>query len=312
MDLASFLIKLERLNVSRSTGKPAPHKAVLLLSVIQGFESKQITTNKIFITPELVATFKDKFYSWVRDTRFQPNFSLPFYHLKSEGFWHLQLLSGKEMPLTSSGSIRSFTALRETIAYTYLSEDVYLLLQDPAVRDQTKHILIKTYLGGQYLQTSDSSTLRDIEQQILHEPAVAYRLEAAAADEEEQFLRNSVFKKIIPRTYNYTCCISGMQIIASGVQMIDACHIIPFALSHDDTISNGLSLCPNLHRAFDRFLITIDETYKVIVSPHFKEAGPYPIHVFHGQPILLPGEQEYFPAIENLRWHNEKYYLLNK
>ena len=36
----------------------APHKPVLLLSIIQLFESKQIDSERIFITPELVGTFK--------------------------------------------------------------------------------------------------------------------------------------------------------------------------------------------------------------------------------------------------------------
>ncbi|WP_379661331.1 HNH endonuclease [Pseudopedobacter beijingensis] len=37
-----------------------------------------------------------------------------------------------------------------------------------------------------------------------------------------------------------------------GHHFIDACHIIPFSLTHDDRITNGIALCPNMHRAFDR------------------------------------------------------------
>ncbi|WP_201288840.1 HNH endonuclease signature motif containing protein [Polaribacter septentrionalilitoris] len=40
--------------------------------------------------------------------------------------------------------------------------------------------------------------------------------------------------------------------------MIDACHIVPFSISNDDTIPIGISLSPNLYRAFDRGLITIN------------------------------------------------------
>lgn len=38
----------------------------------------------------------------------------------------------------------------------------------------------------------------------------------------------------------------------------------------DDTIGNGLSLCPNLHHAFDRGLIAIDDEYRVLVQPFLK------------------------------------------
>lgn len=53
--------------------------------------------------------------------------------------------------------------------------------------------------------------------------------------------------------------------------MIDACHIVPFSQPYDDTIGNGLALCSDLQRAFDRGLIVIDENYKIIVSGIFKE-----------------------------------------
>lgn len=32
-----------------------------------------------------------------------------------------------------------------------------------------------------------------------------------------------------------------------NAQLVDACHIVPFAISKDDTINNGISLSPNLH-----------------------------------------------------------------
>ena len=96
-----------------------------------------------------------------------------------------------------------------------------------------------------------------------------------------------------------------MRIIASKeVQMIDACHNVPFSESHDDTITNGLSLCPNLHRAFDRGLITIKNEYKVIVSPSFSETSiDYSITHFEGKQISLSTNRAYHPSVDNLEWH---------
>jgi putative restriction endonuclease len=86
--------------------------------------------------------------------------------------------------------------------------------------------------------------------------------------------------------------------------MIDACHIVPFSESHDDTISNGISLCPNLHRAFDRGLISIDEDYKVIVSSSFSESSvDYSIKQYEGKELFLPKDYEHFPSANNLLWH---------
>lgn len=140
---------------------------------------------------------------------------------------------------------------------------------------------------------------------MLHEAPAIYKKQAENFDDEEVLLRGGVFKKLIPQVYNNTCCISGMRIIASQeVQMIDACHIIPFSESHDDTISNGLSMCPNLHRAFDRGLISIDENYRVMVSGSFiEDRDAYTIKNFMSNPNELPLNKIYLPSVANLQWH---------
>ena len=86
--------------------------------------------------------------------------------------------------------------------------------------------------------------------------------------------------------------------------MIDACHIVPFSETYDDTISNGLSLCPNLHRAFDRGLVAISAEYKVITSSAFQEsAEDYSIKKYEGAQIKLPPDKSRWPSIQNLEWH---------
>lgn len=31
----------------------------------------------------------------------------------------------------------------------------------------------------------------------------------------------------------------------TNVSMVDACHIVPFSEGYDDTLTNGIALCPN-------------------------------------------------------------------
>lgn len=89
-----------------------------------------------------------------------------------------------------------------------------------------------------------------------------------------------------------------------NVSIIDACHIIPFSESYDDTITNGIALCPNLHRAFDRGLIGTNESYRIVVSNVFTEdSTAYSIRFFDGKAIKLPNLKCYNPKKENLEWH---------
>jgi putative restriction endonuclease len=65
---------------------------------------------------------------------------------------------------------------------------------------------------------------------------------------------------------------------STSVSMVDACHIVLFAETHDDTISNGIALSPTIHRAFDRGLLSISDDYRVLV--HKKSAGFLPGYPF--------------------------------
>ncbi|WP_210725384.1 HNH endonuclease, partial [Candidatus Ulvibacter alkanivorans] len=78
-----------------------------------------------------------------------------------------------------------------------------------------------------------------------------------------------------------------------------------------DTVPNGISLSPNLHRAFDRGLITIKDDYTVRVSPSVKDNNSvYSITQFDGQQIILPKNIKHYPSPESLIWHNKEVYVI--
>ncbi len=176
--------------------------------------------------------------------------------------------------------------------------------------------MLQEYFTQSTLQKTSPYYLDSIAKDILNESGSVYRkkLEKISTSmneeeyEEEIFLRGSVFKQYIPKIYNHTCCITGYKMSSIyNISMIDACHIVPFSESYDDTIGNGLSLCPNIHRAFDRGLITIDENLRVIISDDFEENqnNPFSLKQFRNKKILLPTNMSYAPKKENLLWHNE-------
>ena len=311
MDVLSlYSTKLSRLHRATIKNVKAPHQPILLLSVIQSIACGEITDNRVEITPELVARFKDNWSLLVNDNFLQPQFALPFYHLKNNRgkFWHLQTIPGKEILLTSSFSIKSFTQLKEAVAYAYLDEPLFALLAVPETREILYSLLLEQYFPNRQLTNIQMSLFEKYAGQILHDTSAVYRKEIETADEEEIFIRCGVFKKVIPQIYDNACSISGMRIISGyNIQMIDACHIVPFAVSHDDTISNGISLSPNLHRAFDRGLLAIDDDYKVMISSGFtEEISPNSLRAFEGKRIQLPEKVDYRPLIENIRWHRKE------
>lgn len=293
----------------------APHKPILLLSVIDSFDAGHINSEKIYITAELMAYFKSNWNSYVM-TKHTMNFTLPFFHMSREPFWTLVEKRGYDIELTSKNSIKSFNALYRGTEYAEIDKELAILFMNTEARYILKEALLELYFPLSTQQKTNTYYLDSIAKDILNESGATYRkkLEKISKSmnedeyQEEIFLRGSVFKQYIPKIYDQTCCITGYKISSLfNISMTDACHIIPFSESYDDTIGNGLSLCPNIHRAFDRGLITIDEDYKIIISSNFEEDlnNPFSLKKFDNKKILLPFKELYAPKKENLLWHNE-------
>lgn len=303
------LFKKIRVNKTKAKGE-SPHKPILLLAVMDGFENDFLNSQIIEISPELVAAFKARWAELVKENHHRPRFSLPFFHLKSAKFWHLIPNHGYEKILNQS-RIASFLQLKQSIQYALIDEELFLLLNHKASREILKKVLLKRYFpSSQYLKDGTQLFI-DFENQILEENNIPYSL-SNTEDEEQNFIRSGFFKKVVPRIYQYKCCISDLSISATAnISMIDACHIIPFSVSQNDKITNGISLCPNLHRAFDRGLISIDDNYKVIVSKVFIENNysPYNIKMFENKEINLPSNSNYYPSLASLEWHRTHKFL---
>lgn len=299
----------------------APHKPVLLLSIIDAIEKGYVFDERIYITAELITLFKSNWNIWVKTSHIM-NFTLPFYHLSNEPFWKLIVKPGVNIPLTNKNSIRSFQALIQSVDYAEIDRDLFFYLNRSIDREILRKTLIDKYFSNiEPSRISNTDYLDLIAEQILRESAVQYKrkikqLQETENDEnfeEEIYIRNNVFKQKIPQIYDYTCCITGLRVSSVyGHSLIDACHIIPFSVGHDDTIGNGIALCPNFHRAFDSGLITIDSNYKVIVSKKFIENNSqYSIGQFNNKELMLPQNNLFHPRKEVLQWHQENVFEKN-
>lgn len=104
-------------------------------------------------------------------------------------------------------------------------------------------------------------------------------------------MRSAGFIRGVMKAYQSTCAVSGLQLVSTtgAAPLLDACHIVPWAVSHDDSIGNGLALCPNLHWAFDQHLFWIDGDYRVRAAEGFEELGghDYGVQRFNGQQLRL-------------------------
>lgn len=135
------------LNVSIVKGFKAPHKAVLLLSVLEQVEYDLLAENRIVLSEDLMDAYS---YIWQRyvgnSAVFRNAVFQPFWYMKSEPFWTLRLLDGSVVDICEK---RPSDAVLKTDYYAELDPELYLLIQDISARAALRVALISKYLVGQ-------------------------------------------------------------------------------------------------------------------------------------------------------------------
>jgi len=117
----------------------------------------------------------------------------------------------------------------------------------------------------------------------------------------------NIFRKIILKIYDQTCCITGLDI----PEVNRASHIIPWSEDVSKRLDprNGLCLSATYDAAFDRNLISLDEDFRIILSKditeHYtsKSVKEYFINK-EGIKITLPSA--YIPNKDYLAAHRKK------
>ncbi|HCB44924.1 MAG TPA: restriction endonuclease [Algoriphagus sp.] len=306
MKLEVVLRDINRLRRAGTRYGKAPHKPILFLTFLDLFDSGIVTENKIYVNSDLVGIFHEN-WSLLVYTGHQEDFTQPFYYLQNDkidkkNFWFLLAKPGYSI----QSHIKNIYTLSEVLNFAHFSDDLFLLLTDYENRQIIRNHILETFFPGLrhgFLKEkkSDSTYLKSIDSYVLNEIPAVKRLKVA--EEEMVYVRNGTFKKWVPKIYQNTCAISKMKLVSTyGYNLIDACHIRPFADNQDDRVTNGIALCPNLHRAFDRGLISIDSNYKVLVSDQIIEdkSHPYGLESLKGTQILLPSEKHLRPDQDNL------------
>lgn len=309
----AFVYALTHLNRAATKFGKAPHKPVLLLTLLELMESGYAMENRFYPDTELVGVFQENWRLLV-DTAHHADFTQPFYYLQSEHadgerYWELIPMPGCQV----NAHIKSIHTLINVVAYGQFSDALYSYLSDAANRAFVRQLLIGTYFPAKaqvfaMQKQRGQGYYHELKAYILNTPEARKKV-IRVETEEEVYVRGGLFKRLVPKVYGQTCAVSGMQVDSTfGHTFVDACHIVPFSVSHDDRVTNGLALCPNIHRAFDRGLIGIDDDYMVLLSPHIREKAEhaYNLSKFGGAQILLPQQRSAWPDVDLLRWHRRE------
>lgn len=293
----------------------APHKPLLLLAVIDLIAQGTIKTNFIEFTPDLGELF-NIYWSRVMPPDQRSNSILPFYHLNSDKFWHHIPKPGMEAILAATRQIRGIAQLQEIVLGVKLDDDLYRLLCQEESRNLLRTVLIETYFAPELHAGL-------IEQGIINKEAFLYsqtlleksRQQKVQEDDETvnyaPAVRDQAFRRVVVSIYDHRCAVCGIRMLTPDCHtVVDAAHIVPWSLTHNDNVQNGMALCRLCHWTFDEGLIAVSGTYTVIVSKQLSANNNIPSHMLTltGRGIIGPTEQTLWPDLDALHWHQQKIY----
>lgn len=163
--LKDYVYAFTHLHTAIKHKHKAPHKAILLLSIIDMIETKAICSPKIELTDELVRKFNHTWMKYVgNSTIFSPKVETPYFHMQYEPFWTLvekndssARLVAEESPIYKMSSLKkelpkggySLTALRNKFEYAKIDDKLFELLQNADARAMLRVLLISTYFTKQ-------------------------------------------------------------------------------------------------------------------------------------------------------------------
>ncbi|OJV87023.1 MAG: hypothetical protein BGO39_33195 [Chloroflexi bacterium 54-19] len=290
----------------------APYKPVLLLCVFDLVEEGLISSNLIELTLDLAELF-NLYCSRVLAPCTKANLAMPYYHLKSEGFWHLLPRPGMEEAVRVSGGNSGISKLQNVLLGASLDEELYTFISLKEARDKLRKILIETYFSPaiqpQLLELSHiNKAAFEYSQELLQKPKASPQIEESTftSDEYIKQVRDQGFRRAVVKAYDHRCAICGIRVItADGHTAVAAAHIIPWSVSHLDDPTNGMALCHLCHWSFDEGITGVTGAYTVMASPQLKQGNNAPgfILTLEGRPIIKPQEQPLWPDLEALKWH---------
>ena len=302
--LDDYLKAFRSLNVNKAGGV-SPHKPCMLLAMLGLAEAGDLKENRIRFDPALLERYM-KFFAVVRRDSDHANPHYPYFHLKSEGFWHLQPLAGRDAVLEAMTTARSIAAVTNNIAWVSLDAELHALVLDKPSRIALREELLVAWFGSkrQILEPILAEELdSDRYETLLRDSASGeYRLSNESPPEPA---RSAAFRRIVSENYDYRCAASGWRIILpEGRVMVEAAHLIPFAETHDDDPRNGIALAPTFLWALDAHVIAPGPDYAWHVSSALDErvADNQPLLALRGTSLMLPKEKALWPKEEALEW----------
>ena len=243
-----YIEAVKNLKTNNKWGRKSPHKAVLMLTVIELYEKNVLMDNEIRYDETLKSAFL-KMWNTVlpNEPLFHPDAYLPFWYLQNDNFWHIVPIRGKEdiLSLMRDTNIKPSEAkLIDSVKYAELDEDLYFLMTLPSGRSSLKRALLETYTTLTNKQIERLAESQD--------NAIDYSV--SALSEYEKILSKKEVEKSVVSTRTDDELISQFQYLNEDVQFALNIVYFTFLKKHHNERGMFKELCPTVYDLFDKIV----------------------------------------------------------
>ena len=138
---AYYTKRIMNIRQAKIYGERIVAKPVLLVAIIDAIESEVFTTNHFVINDWLEERYLQLMHKYTNGSQFDvpTGIEKPFWHLESDGFWHL-LYPGEVL---SKSRTPSKQWLKENVRYAMFDDDLWFLLQNREWRMKLREYIIE-------------------------------------------------------------------------------------------------------------------------------------------------------------------------
>lgn len=146
---AYYTERIMDLRQAKIRGEVIVAKPVLLLALIDGIEADVFRDNRFTLNEWLGKHYLSLMRQYTRHSQFDKPTEInnPFWHLATDGFWHLQLRTE-----AGKGETPSKAWLRDNVVCARLDDDLWVLLQSLEWRNRLCDFIVSHKLEGNNLK----------------------------------------------------------------------------------------------------------------------------------------------------------------
>ena len=243
-----YIEAVKNLKTNNKWGRKSPHKAILLLAVIELYEKNILMDNEIRYDETLKSTFLEMWNMTLpNESLFHPDVYLPFWYLQSDNFWHIVPYRGKEdiLTLMRDTNIKPSEAkIVDSVKYVELDEDLYFLMTLPSGRSTLKRALLETYTTLSNKQIERLAESKD--------NAIDYSV--TALSDYEKILSQDIEDNKIESTIVDDELVGQFQCLNEDVQLTLNIVYFTFLKKHRNEREMFKEICPTAYNLLDKIV----------------------------------------------------------